>query len=117
VPTEFAFEGLMHDASEAYFTDVPKPLKRMLPDYKALEKACEEVIAKRYNLPFPMSPEVKAVDERILVDEYNALMLKTHRWRHHEDGVDGYGIRIHCVRPERAKRMFMERFEELVRNR
>ncbi|EIC2063184.1 5'-deoxynucleotidase, partial [Escherichia coli] len=34
VPQEFAFEALMHDATEAYCQDIPAPLKRLLPDYK-----------------------------------------------------------------------------------
>ncbi len=30
VPQEFAFEALMHDATEAYCQDIPAPLKRLL---------------------------------------------------------------------------------------
>ncbi|WP_077791660.1 YfbR-like 5'-deoxynucleotidase [Escherichia coli] len=38
VPQEFAFEALMHDATEAYCQDIPAPLKRLLPDYKRMGK-------------------------------------------------------------------------------
>ncbi len=38
VPQEFAFEALMHDATEAYCQDIPAPLKRLLPDYKRMEE-------------------------------------------------------------------------------
>ena len=34
---------LLHDASEAYAVDLPRPIKRMMPNYKAMEKALERV--------------------------------------------------------------------------
>ncbi|MGI5432793.1 HD family hydrolase [Escherichia coli] len=45
VPQEFAFEALMHDATEAYCQDIPAPLKRLLPDYKRMEEKIDAVLA------------------------------------------------------------------------
>ena len=73
-PPEFAFEALMHDVSEAYLSDMPRPLKALMPEYKALEKRVEEAICKKYKLPFPMSPEVKEVDNRMLLVEKDIVM-------------------------------------------
>lgn len=42
---------LWHDASEAYLMDLPNPIKRMLPDYKALENRVEAAIASALDLP------------------------------------------------------------------
>lgn len=50
VPQEFAFEALMHDATEAYCQDIPAPLKRLLPDYKRMEEKIDAVIREKYGL-------------------------------------------------------------------
>ncbi len=47
VPQEFAFEALMHDATEAYCQDIPAPLKRLLPDYKRMEEKIDTVIREK----------------------------------------------------------------------
>lgn len=62
VPQEFAFEALMHDATEAYCQDIPAPLKRLLPDYKRMEEKIDAVIREKYGLPPVMSTPVKYAD-------------------------------------------------------
>ncbi len=62
VPQEFAFEALMHDATEAYCQDIPAPLKRLLPDYKRMEEKIDAVIREKYGLPPVMSTPVKLDD-------------------------------------------------------
>ena len=62
VPQEFAFEALMHDATEAYCQDIPAPLKRLLPDYKRMEEKIDAVIREKYELPPVMSTPVKYAD-------------------------------------------------------
>ena len=37
LPPELALEGLLHDAMEAYFKDIPTPLKSLMPGYKKLD--------------------------------------------------------------------------------
>lgn len=75
VPQEFAFEALMHDATEAYCQDIPAPLKRLLPDYKLMEEKIDAVIREKYGLPPVMSTPVKYADLIMLATERRDLGL------------------------------------------
>lgn len=50
IGTGFELEGLLHDASEAYICDIPKPIKALLPDYVALEGKITNVIENKFGL-------------------------------------------------------------------
>lgn len=66
---EHAFAALMHDAAEAFVGDVTRPLKQMLPEFKAIERAVEDAIFIRYGVPRPMPRAVKQADLRVLAAE------------------------------------------------
>jgi hypothetical protein len=74
VPQQYAMMGLLHDAQEAFVSDMATPLKQMMPDYKALEKRIEKDIAQRFNLPFPFPPEIKQADIKALATEVRDLL-------------------------------------------
>ena len=60
---------LLHDASEAYMSDVPRPFKDVLPEYQKLENQLLNLIYTRF-LGCPLSEEekglVKEVDDDLL---------------------------------------------------
>lgn len=62
VPLELAMPALLHDASEAYMCDIPKPLKMLLPDYAKIEARLEMALFRKFGLPWPMDPLIKAAD-------------------------------------------------------
>ena len=66
VEKEHRLAALLHDATEAYLGDVPKPIKDLLPEYKELEDRYYAVIAARFNLPKDLPPEVKMADYEML---------------------------------------------------
>ena len=74
---ELAFVALMHDASEAYIVDVPRPLKAepyFGALYKKYEEGIMEVVAAKYNFAWPMPDEIKILDNRLLNTEQRDLM-------------------------------------------
>lgn len=74
VPARFALVALLHDATEAYLGDVVAPLKALLPHYVKLERKWWLAIAKRFNLPTEIPPEVKAADQEVCRAELRDLM-------------------------------------------
>ena len=70
---------LLHDASEAYLSDITRPVKQYLPNYSAIEKRLQNMIYSKF-LGLPLSAEevahVKQIDKDMLVCEFNVLMMK-----------------------------------------
>lgn len=69
VPTEHAFAGLMHDAHEALVGDVSTPLKRLLPQYRAIEDRIQEAVLSSFDVEMPLHPCVKDADMVALATE------------------------------------------------
>lgn len=66
--------ALLHDASEAYVVDIPRPAKRQLSEYIKIEDAIQQAVAERFGLPWPMPDEVHEIDNSILSLELRAYM-------------------------------------------
>lgn len=115
VEAGWEFEALMHDAAEAYFVDLPTPLKALLPAYKEMQKKTEKYLAEFYDLPFPMSEEVKTADRRMLVTEWNQLFTKTSigLWVLGDKFKQpAYDIKLVPWSPRRAEEEFLNAFDE-----
>lgn len=67
-------QGLLHDATEAYLTDVPKPLKDLLPEYERIEARLNAVIMAKFGLPAELHPAVKVADQRAAQGEAWTLL-------------------------------------------
>ena len=68
---------LLHDASEAYLSDVTRPVKAHLSEYLTIEERLQGVIYEKY-LGSPLSPEeallVKEIDDTLLYHEFLNIM-------------------------------------------
>jgi len=69
VPPELEYEGLLHDAHEAYLGDISAPLKRLLPELREYEKRLSAIVRGRFGLPETLSEEVKEADLKALMIE------------------------------------------------
>lgn len=96
------YEALMHDISEAYLIDVPRPIKLGLPNYKEIENNLMEMLAGIFEFEYPLSEYVKRADEEMLQIEWDDLML-----------VKGSPWIAECWSQERAKEEFIKRYKEL----
>jgi hypothetical protein len=118
VPKEVAMWGLLHDAAEAYLSDVARPVKPHLPLYKEIEESILQCIAKKFELSYPMPPSIKVADNAMLNDEGWQLMGDISDW-HVAQGKtkNETGLIVGCWYPDLAKIEFLQRFYDLFYKR
>lgn len=112
-PKRIMLAALLHDASEAYLVDVPRPVKRQMLDYIAAEKYLEAVIRDRFELTEDLSDLIKLGDDVMLATEKRDLKPNGKRdWRlKHEPLAPPY--RIVSWTPDQARRRFLWKFAQL----
>lgn len=110
---EHAAVALMHDATEAYYGDVTRPLKQLLPEYKHLEADCWRVIAKRFSLPIQMPREISTYDMILLATERAQLCAESPEPWDCLNGIKPLDYTLPVWSPEKAAEMFLERAEEV----
>lgn len=111
---ENALYGLLHDATEAYLVDMPKPIKRLetFSNFRDIESSIMVVIAEKFGLPSSEPKVVKDADIRILATEARDLMSPLHPdWR---QPCEPYPFKIDPLNPAEAKRLFLDRYRELT---
>lgn len=106
--------GLLHDASEAYITDIASPIKPYLSNYKELEDMLMARIAKRFGFDYPLDEDIKDCDNTQLKTEAKHLLRSGgYPWAHLYPTKRPHGITPNCWSPEEAEKKFLERFEEV----
>lgn len=116
VPLWLGMEGLLHDAAEAYVNDLSRPLKHNpeMVAYVLAELRVESSVRARFGLPPVMSPEVKKVDNQLVVDEALSFMADT-SWTEGHERLFAPGHRIQAWPPKLAKKIFLDAFFFLVK--
>lgn len=111
VSPESRLWALLHDASEAYLVDVPRPVKPFLPGYKQAENSVMAAICERFGLPHEMPAEVKAADRAIIGDERSNMAPCVAAWYATGPGI---GAHLQYWSPEKAKAQFLHEFRKLT---
>lgn len=88
--------ALLHDASEAYLCDIPKPIKLRMPDYNKIEATLMEAIAAKFGFKWPLDPEVVQYDKVALEYEWENIVLKDE---------------LMCWDMAKSHRIFMKQYE------
>ncbi len=67
---------LLHDGSEAYLSDVTRPVKQVMPAYLEIEEPLQEAIWNKW-IRQPLTPEeirqIFEIDDQLLYNEFLAL--------------------------------------------
>lgn len=116
---EDAMAGLFHDAAEAYFGDVARPLKRSpaFREYRLYYNQLETIILEKFcgvsNLPI----SVREADEKVLATEAVFLMRRSagdigsEEWLCDADPLD---LKLQPASPEHAEQGFLLRYYRLA---
>lgn len=68
---------LLHDANEAYICDLPRPIKKIIPEHKQLEDKLQNQIFNKFltrSLTLEESTQVFDIDDTVLSYEFVHLM-------------------------------------------
>lgn len=101
VEKEHRLEALLHDATEAYLGDMPKPFKNLFPEFEKKEKELMAVIFKKFGLKLPLHKSIKKADTINLQLEWDSFVR----------GI----IPLEVWSYEKAKSEFMKAYHECTK--
>lgn len=83
LPPALKIAGLLHDASEAYLVDLPRPLKHspgFADGYRSAETELMRCVGVRFGIGSFDNPLVEVADQRLLKSERRDLMHADCQW-------------------------------------
>jgi 5'-nucleotidase len=117
VAPEDALWALLHDAAEAYVGDMVRPLKYLIPRFRAIERELMVVICDRFGLNPVCPAAVKAADTRIMIDERATLLAPSQQPWTSLEGLAPLGVTVEGWAPPVAERRFLARLDNLIEER
>ena len=115
-PREIKLAALLHDASEAYICDVPRPLKALLPGYKEAEARIMAAVGQRFGVPLEQfgDPRLKSIDNRLLATEAIHLLSGGPRGWSWDPAEWAFSDFTPPLSPSEAEREFLHCFHTLA---
>lgn len=122
---EDALAILLHDAAEAFFGDMPTPMKALLPGYKEMEERSQAVIMEAFGLADGgveiTKAKIKELDIRVRLDERLALIREPALseginvlWMGDHESHRPLEVHVRGLWPTRAREEMLELFDEIV---
>jgi hypothetical protein len=102
---------LLHDAAEAYTSDVPRPVKPMLKEFKNIENSILKVVAEKFNLGNCDYDAIHHADAVLLSTEKRDVLNSPVEWE--LELPEPLDIRIHPWPPSVAEELFLTCAKEL----
>ncbi|MCD8054765.1 MAG: phosphohydrolase [Lachnospiraceae bacterium] len=108
---------LLHDAAEAYLSDVTRPLKASMKEYQKTEEYLLRCIWEKYldgELTEEEYEQIFEIDDDMLAYEFRELMpeMISDRYKKIVSTPD-----VSCRKPEEVEREMFERFEKIHETR
>jgi len=108
--------GLIHDASEAYGSDMPTPFKAELPDFQKMETRMQNKIYNKFlgALPSKEAHEQLKIADKLLLDFEGTMFIK--HWQNIIDVsiIKQVDDRFHPWEPRHAREEFLKEFRKLI---
>jgi uncharacterized protein len=121
--TDLCLLGLLHDAPEAYFGDIPQPVKKAIPDFEAIEDRLMSAVATALMPGIDLEPLWKYVHEADIANlcaEAHELFDEVHdNWTESYLKLIPENVRMpwHWLQlglhQYEAERRFIQRYKEL----
>lgn len=113
VSDEDALSALLHDVSEAFVPDMPRPFKCMIEGFDAYEERIQKAVAEHYGTKYPLPEHVQWVDKNIVRTEAEELYKSPPSWVEYYDQVCLKGMIVGHP-PKIAKEIFLAEFYRLT---
>jgi len=106
-----AFAALLHDAAEAYTSDIPTPLKDLVPGFYDIEERIQSLVYAKFDVKFIDFSELKILDCQIMTTEVKELMPNK-IWG--EFPYNAMPVDILPLTPKKVEGMFLRTFYRLA---
>ena len=99
----------LHDATEAYLTDIATPVKAFMGNYRDMEAVLWEAISARFNLPKVLPDEIKWADKLALyIEARNLIPSGAEEWEDYQEMSEHIGdTPLACLAPKSARMLFL----------
>jgi len=104
---------LLHDASEAFISDVSRPVKHYVHNFKQIEDQVQQAVLSAFSIAEPSEEEkqlIEEIDVKVLAAEA-ATLMPFKNWGLPHPPTDQ--VTIDALKPDDAKDSFLTRFQIL----